>query len=461
MHIYKYIICILALPLVLLSCRKDPADSDSNPVFYNPYWTEATHGGGMADYVTVFPDQQVNRIEIVLGSEKWNSIRNDMQTLTGSDFGSMATPEDLPSNTEPVYVEGMVTFQGKKWRNVGFRLKGNKGLSYAWNKGCYKLPFRLNFDKWEDRYPGIKNQHFYGFEELSFSPGYKDASLIREKLANDAFREAGIVSPRTAFYAVYVDIGDGLKYWGLYNMLELPEDNMIKNQFGENNGNVYKPISHLSFFNQVAFEKKNNFESLDYNDVNEFVNLLNSNLRISNYNQWKTEMESRVDIDKFLHWLAVSNAIVNQNCYGNSEGNYYLYHHSLNGFSWIPWDNNETFKGNPGVVSAPGSGQDGLSLSMNEITSNWPLVRYLIDDPAYTQIYKTHLRNFYNQQMNSGWLDTKIDAYHSLVTPYVTGPNGEQVNYTYLNNADEFLIEKNNLHSHLLNRSYYIQLFIP
>ena len=457
----RSIIIVCLLPLVFISCRKDPADTDANPFVYNSDWTDASHGVAAPDYTTVFPANQVNRLDIEIGSSGWNDINTNMQSLFGIPFGASTNGGDTATNAETEYVSTTVSFNGKKWKNVGLRLKGNKGLFYAWNKGIYKLPFRLNFDKFEDQFPGIKNQHFYGFEELSFSPGLNDPSLIREKLAADVFRNAGVPAAQACFCRVFIDIGAGPKYWGLYCMLEIPEDKMIQVQLGENNGNIYKPTSRLNLFNMYDFEKKNNFQINDYSDVTQLVQLLNSPLRISNNIQWKTELENSMNITAFLQWLAVNNAIVNNNCYGNNDENFYLYHHSTSHFNWIPWDNNETFHGNPGIVGVPGGGQYGLSLSMNEITANWPLIRYLLDDNNYIQDYKNKLRIFLNEAMLSGDIDQKIDAYHSLITPYVTGNDGEQPGYTYLNNSGEFAAAKNNLHIHIQNRINLIQQYLP
>jgi spore coat protein CotH len=191
------------------------------------------------------------------------------------------------------------------------------------------------------------------------------------------------------------------------------------------------------------------------------IQLLNSPIRITNNTQWKADLEKLLNIDAFLQWLAVNNAIVNKNSYGNNDENYYLYNHSITGFNWIPWDNDETLNGNPGIVGVPGGGQNGLSLSMNEVTANWPLIRYLMDNSNYLQTYKNKLRTFLNLQMESGDLDRKIDAYHSLITPYVVGIDGEQPGYTYLNNSGEFVIEKNNLHEHIQNRINVINQFLP
>lgn len=458
-----YTLFLIIVLTTMYSCRKDPAADYVNPYEYNTDWSETTHGNTSPDYNTVFPQNQVNKIEITIGFEKWTALRNNMINLFGVDFGAntAGTGGAFP-NEESEYIDVDMRFGKKLWKNVGFRLKGNSTLRSAWNSGNYKLPFRLNFDEFEDNYPGIKNQHFYGFEELSFSPGYKDQSLIREKLASDIYRLGGIPSAQTAFYRVYVDIGTGLKYWGLYCGVELPDDNMIKNQLGEENGNIYKPESRLNIFNQIEFEKKNNTDAADYSDVINLINKINSSTRISNPEQWKIELESVFNVDEFLNWLAINNAIVNWDSYGAMAHNYYLYNHSLEKFMWIPWDNNEAFSRSPGIIGATGgNGINGLSLSMNEVTLNWPLIRYLADDPVYFQRYKTLMKNFKDNVFTSDAMNNLIDKYYELVTPFAIGIDGEQPGYTYLMGSDYFTNEKTNLKTHVVNRRNLIATFVP
>lgn len=448
---------------MLLSCRKDPATDYVNPYEYNSDWSETTHGNVSPDYNTVFPQNQVNKIEITIGSEKWNALRNNMVNLFGVDFGTNTSGSGgaFP-NEESEYIDVDMRFNNKTWKNVGFRLKGNSTLRSAWNAGNYKLPFRLNFDEFEDSYPGIKNQHFFGFEELSFSPGYKDQSLIREKLASDIYRLGGIPSAQTAFYRVYVDIGSGLKYWGLYCGVELPDDNMIKNQLGEESGNIYKPESKLNVFFQTEFEKKNNTDAPDYEDVISLTNKINSSNRISSPAQWKTELESVLNVDEFLHWLAINNAIVNWDSYGTMAHNYYLYNHSIDKFTWIPWDNNEALSGNPGIIGAPGgNGMNGMSLSMNEVTANWPLIRFIADDPIYLQRYKTLLKDFKDNTFTTEVMNTLIDKYYDLITAYAVGPDGEQPGSTYLLNSSSFVTERTKLKTHVINRRNLISSYVP
>ena len=110
--------------LGLSACRPDPADNLGNP---NPDWTEASHGNSAPDYSMVFPQSEVNELEITLGADQWAAIRSNMTTLYGFDFGAggMGGPPGAFPTTEPDYVQSTVKFKGKTWQHVGFRLKGN------------------------------------------------------------------------------------------------------------------------------------------------------------------------------------------------------------------------------------------------------------------------------------------------------------------------------------------------
>ncbi|MFN4146416.1 MAG: spore coat protein CotH, partial [Runella sp.] len=167
-----YAAAFVALMLcVVSSCRK--LTDNLNPS--NPDWTAATHGKDTApNYDVVFPQNQVNTLEITLGAEQWKAIQADMLTRSGMAFGSgrMTVPGGIPGGNpldlipgDPIYVASTVKFNGKAWEKVGFRLKGNSSLSSTWRTGSYKLPFRLHFDRLEDQHPDIKNQRFYGFRE--------------------------------------------------------------------------------------------------------------------------------------------------------------------------------------------------------------------------------------------------------------------------------------------------------
>lgn len=470
-HTSIHFITYLLLSAALFSCRKTAVDvsiTEKDTLKYNPDWTFASHGNSTPDYATAFPQDALNAIEIVMTAEQWNAVKANMKTITGIDFGmNTGGPPPAAGSTDPNYIEVTLRFRGKVWKHVGFRLKGNSTLRMAWQQGNYKLPFRLNFDEFEEKYPAITNQHFFGFEEMSFSPGAKDPSLIREKLTADIFRMAGIPCAQTAFYRVSIDFGAGLKYCGVYTGIELPDDHMIKAQFGEESGNIYKPELNLTSFNSILFDKKNNETAANFSDAQQLVSTLNSPLRTSNMTLWKSQMEAILDVNHFLKYLAVNNAIVNWDSYGVMAHNFYLYNHSTRKFVWIPWDHNESLVGSPGITGSTGGGgglppgRNALSLSMNEVTASWPLIRYIVDDPAWMQSYKNHMKQFRTNVFTEAAIYAMIDKYHSLVSPYAIGANGEQPGYTYLTSAASFTNELASLKSHVVARRALVASFVP
>lgn len=482
MNLYRKIFQILLILAIFNSCTKDetiPDETDpekdndlvsADSLAYNSDWTYLSHGKANADYNIVFPQASANKLEIAMTAAQWASIRANMKSLYGSDFG-IKTGSGAPvfSDIEPDYVDVSLKFNGKLWKNVGFRLKGNSSLKDAWSQGIYKMPFKLNFDKFEDTYPGTTNQHFYGFKELSFSSGFKDQSLIREKLASDIFRLGGIPAAQTSFCRVYINFGSGSKYCGVYTIVEVPEDQMIKQQFGEEKGNIYKPESKLASFIQTEFDKKNNETEVDYSDVKSLITALNSSTRISNASQWRANLEAVFNVDHYLKFLAINNAIVNWDGYGNMAHNYYLYNHSVNKLTWIPWDHNESLSGSPGITgtttggSIPGGlgGRAGISLSMNEVTSSWPLIRYLADDAEYMAKYKTYMKQFKDNVFTEATMNALIDQYSTLITPYAIGSEGEQSGYTYLAGSSSFTNAILTLKNHVASRRTLISGYVP
>ncbi|NOS92604.1 MAG: CotH kinase family protein, partial [Cyclobacteriaceae bacterium] len=354
------------------------------------------------------------------------------------------------------YVAVSLKFNDKEWYKVGLRLKGNSSLSSTWGSGIYKLPFRLNFDKFEDDYPQIKNQRFYGFKEFSLSPGYKDNSLIREKVTADIFRMAGIPAAQTAFYKVYIDFGSGLKYCGIYTLTEVVDDSMIKTQFGEGSGNIYKPESTRQTFSATLFEKKNNETANDFTDVQAFVTALNSSVRSSNPAQWRANLEQTFNVDHFVKWLAVNTTLVNWDTYGVMAHNYYFYHHTTNKLTWIPWDNNEA------LSSRSGPGGGSVALQLSTVGSGWPLIRYVADDATYYAKYKTYVRSFTDDVFTSTKMDALFTKYHTMISPYVMGPEETEVSkYTHLTSGSAFSSELATLKQHVISRKQAVDAFVP
>jgi spore coat protein H len=457
---------------------------------------DASHGAGSApDYERIFAMSQVHRIDIEMSAQARTDMLTDMEKLLGAPgsgsmgMGGMGFPQIPPEliaacngkragdgceastaagscreigvgllclpmdafggmgpgagrgpidlvGGDPVYVPVTIRYDGRAWNQVGMRYKGNSSLASAWRQGIMKLGFRLHFDRFEDEQPEIADQRFFGFRELTFSSGWNDATLTRDALAGELVRSQGLPTARCAFYQVYVDAGDGPRYWGLYTLIEDPSDALPQEQFESGEGNLYKPDgagADFTSFSEEGFVKKTNERAADYSDVLRAIDALHASR--DDAQAWRTELERVFDVPVFLQTLALSRAIGHWDGYGRMPHNYYLYGDPTHGgrLTWISWDHNLTWQGQ--------SGFGDLSPMMDEVTERWPLIRYLLDDEVYRAQYRSELDQALGGSYAKAEFDARARELHALITPYVVGQGGgdaESAPYTHLRTLDTF-----------------------
>ena len=219
--------------------------TDTDEIARPDGWTEDTHDKSAdPDYDTVFPDDEVNRLDITISAENWEAMMADMTELYGEQntsapsagpgrgrqagggpvndpagggrpaggqpeggrpgegVGGFGGPGLEEETDNPIWVESTIKFEDDTWTNVGIRFKGNSSLRDSWGSGDLKMPLKLDFDEFEGEYPEIDDQRFYGFKQLTLSSNYQDESFMRETVAYDVFEDMGVTTPATAFYEV-------------------------------------------------------------------------------------------------------------------------------------------------------------------------------------------------------------------------------------------------------------------
>ena len=345
----------------------------------------------------------------------------------------------------PVYIPATLTFDGISFSNIGMRLKGNSSLLNSWQSGVEKLPFRLNADGLEDEVPEARDQTFFGFPNLNLTNNSQDASFLRAKVVGDLFREAGIPAARTAFVRVFFDRGEGAHYLGLYTLVEVPDEPMLDAQFGSEDGNLYKPNGTGARWTQFladSFPKKTNQSDEDWTDVQDAIAVLNESR--TSAAAWRSRLEARVAVPSFLRWLALNTIIGNTDTYGGfSPHNYWVYgspRHRDRLF-FIPWDHDLAMNGSGLGGGATGGGLvggGGLDLFHNSVNAQWPLIRYLLDDPVYRAAYRSQVEELLNTVFEPARVSARIQAEYLRVAPYVVGTEGEQAGRTFLASPEEF-----------------------
>ena len=205
----------IILFFVLLACSKDEQvinddnndtsdntddsdNSDSNSGVDIADWSANTHSNDVdPNYLEVYEDNgSVRRLDIIFDPSDWALMLEDMSGLFGT-FGQGGGgpggggPGGGFPDENPIFRPAEVYYNGLQWYKVGARFKGNSSLSFSWRNGVWKMSFKLDFDEFEDEFPEIENQRFYGFKQLSLKNNFDDESQLREKVAADIFRESG------------------------------------------------------------------------------------------------------------------------------------------------------------------------------------------------------------------------------------------------------------------------------
>ncbi|OFZ65162.1 MAG: hypothetical protein A3D92_19305 [Bacteroidetes bacterium RIFCSPHIGHO2_02_FULL_44_7] len=431
---------VLAAALLLLnSCKKEALIAGGSGL---EDWTAETHGSNATpNYDIVFNQNAVGRLDFVIESDYWDAMQSDLVSIIQGSGG----PGGGFSEESPIYVPAQMFFEGKQWYDVGLRYKGNSSLSTAYSQNIGKLPFRIEMDHFSNENPNINGQTFYGFTQLSLSSGFKDASVIREKVAADVFREFGVPAPRTAFYRVYIDHGTGPIYFGLYTMVEVIFDEaMLNSQFGNSGGNCYKPdgngarLNDPSLITSTYFPNKTN-EGASLDDISELVSVLLSDTRTSNPSLWRSNLEAIFDMDTYLKYMAANMTMRNWDTYGLMTHNYYLYNNPSNSkLTWIPWDNNEAFMDGPGGNG--GGGMSALDFDFSNLQSTpqgstgavtWPMLAYIYADATYKTRYDNYIDQFITSAFTPSAISARFTEAHNLIAPYVNGSDPEQTGYTY------------------------------
>ena len=398
------------------------------------WWTFASHcPGAEAGYAELFDATRVRRLDFKIDPAVFAQGQVDLDNIVAN-----AGTDDLDAIPNPMWMPATLTYNSQTWTQVAVRWKGHASLVGAWSNHIGKLSLMVKLDHYGATNPGLVNQRFFGFESFTLTDGYKDDSLMRDKTAADIFRGAGVPAPRGSFAQVYIDIGKGPFYLGLFTMVEKVEDRMLASQVGNDNGNLYKPWGDAARWPPIAdtaiplsttseadleshFEKVTN-ASTDWGDVVAAIDALHADR--TDAAAWRAGFEAQFHVQAFLKWLAANQTMLDWDSYGCMPHNYYVYANPADGgrFLWLPWDLNEALADRKHDGCVPGSVMlDEIVSRSPSISRSWPLIEYLLGDATYRESYLGYLRAVLDGAFAADALKAQMRADHDLIAPYVDG----------------------------------------
>ena len=231
-----------------------------------------------------FASEQISRLQIQLSPSALNSLRRDPRT----------------------YVRGTVREGDMTYENVGIHLKGAAG---SFRPIDDQPALTLNFDKFKE------DQRFHGLDKLHLNNSLQDPSFLTELICSELFLAAGVPAARTTHAVVELN---GRKL-GLYVVKEGFTKSFLKRHFANPKGNLYDG----GFLKDIT-EPMERISGTE--DGQPAVERLVKACRINDPNLRLTELEKRLDVERFISFLVVEMMTWHWDGYLMKANNYRLYH---------------------------------------------------------------------------------------------------------------------------------------
>lgn len=459
-HVTKIVLVLISLAMVVCIAAK---------IFSNEL-TEALGGTGVSvEYEEkLFNTDDIISLEIEMDEKKWNEMLADAASET--------------------YYKCNVIVNGTKFYNVGIRPKGNTSLTAIANDpDSERYSFKLEFDYYVD------GQTCWGLDKLALNNNYADTTNMKEAIVYDMYQYLDADASLYNYAKIKVNNND----WGIYLAVEAVEDSFLLRNYGVNNGDLYKPDNmnmdqanmegqpempttesgempdmQNSDKNKLAdagnddgmfggLSMENNGADLNYsdNDLDSYSAIWDGAVTksgdaahrrvvtaLKNINEG-TELETYLDVDNVLKYMAVHSFSVNDDSLsGSMAHNYYLY--EKNGqLNIIPWDYNLSFGGmtmaGPNITSTKEEITNDTSTDSSSNTNASDVINDPIDSPF-------SMTDFFNALLENEEYATRYHEYYrQLVESYVEGGEFDKT-YTRIRNQidEEVKIDPNSLYTY-------------
>jgi spore coat protein CotH len=296
---------------------------------------------------------------------------------------------------ENEYYAADVTIDGETLRQAGIRSRGSG------SRNDVKPALKVDFNKY------VAEQEFHGYKTLVLDNLAQDPSMLRERLAFHVFEAMGLPAPQNAFTRLTVN---GV-YWGVYALVEPVSKPFLKGRLGEESGNLFDYEWEFTWdfsyrgpdpsqYVPVPFQPQTNEDHLDAEGLVEFVRTANE----APDERLADAVGRFLDVEKFLTYLAVENALAESDGFLGNYGvnNFYLYQFGGDTlFQFIPWDKDSSLS------------ESQVDLFLN--VSHNVLARRLLADSDLQRFYVDAVVEAVTSYVNPDWLGSRADEAYKQI----------------------------------------------
>ena len=254
----------------------------------------------------LFRHDKVLRVEVEVSEASWAQVRNGFREfydiLSGEDCMDEPLTVGFPA------VEASVTVDGQRFEKVGLSKSSVLG-----NFEEVRPSLKIEFD-----YSNSGNT-LYGLSTMILNGVSQDRGIIRECLAHDLYRKAGLVSPRCNFAEVFVN-GESL---GIYSHLEQIDQGFIERNFDGASGSLWRGLA--SDFREgwtqtfINLDPQNNTTQ-----SSDAILALTNALKTSSSNLVES-LNEFIDLDSFLTYWAFESLLGHWSGYAGNRDNFVLF----------------------------------------------------------------------------------------------------------------------------------------
>ncbi len=261
------------------------------------------------------------------------------------------------ANTD-VEIPASVTVDGRSYAGVGVHFRGASSL-FTVGEGS-KRSLNLSFDFIHH------GQNLLGYRTLNLLNSHEDPSYLRTVLYCEIARHY-LPAPRANFVKVVIN-GES---WGLYVSAQQFNKDFLHDQFPADDGGGARwkvPGSprgrgSLAYLGEAVGDYRGIYELHSKEDPKAWAALIQlcRTLNETPVEQLESALALMLDIDGALRFLALENALINNDGYWVRTSDYNLYRDPKGRFHLVPHDANETFSlpGGPGFGRRGGPGGFG------------------------------------------------------------------------------------------------------
>ncbi|MFO1497770.1 MAG: CotH kinase family protein [Verrucomicrobiota bacterium] len=250
-----------------------------------------------------------------------------------------------------VEVPAKLTVDGKVYPDVGVHFRGMSSYMAVSEGRKRSLNLSLDF--------AHKEQNVGGYRTLNLLNSHEDPSFLRSVLSYQIDRSY-IPAPKANLARVVIN-GES---WGIYVNVQQFNKDFVKDWFGTTKGARWKVRGSpggqgsLAYLGEDAAAYKRIYTIKTKDEPKRWADLIRlcKVLNQTPPERLEEALAPLLDIDGALKFLALDNALINNDGYWIRTSDYALYQDEKGRFHLIPQDSNETFAqpGGPGFGGGPG-----------------------------------------------------------------------------------------------------------